>query len=354
MHRPKTKGYARPLIQRSESSMNNDTISMHFVNAALHGARRLNINVESIVSHAGIDPALLARPKARVSTEQYARFAQSLWLSTQDEHVGFDDQPRRLGTFATMCQLIIHAKTLGQALERAQQFYSLFGPDWSMTISHDVHEAHLRLHIPQAVDVDHFLTENLLMIWQGLVCWLVGRAVVIERMKFSYPQPKHVDEYSALFSARTLQFDCADTEMIFAADYLALPIRQTEETLEEFLKASPAQLLVQPHNTTSVTYRIRELLKAHIDTDMPTLDEVADLLHMSSQTVRRRLTAENKSFQGIKDNLRRDIAIHLLSAKQLSLDDVAQRTGFSETSTFHRAFKKWTGVTPGLYRQGCG
>ncbi len=332
--------------------MNSDTISIHFVNAALHGARRLNINVESIVSHAGIDPTLLSRPRARISTEQYARFAQSLWLTTQDEHVGFEDHPRRLGTFATMCQLIIHAKTLGQALERAQQFYSLFGPDWSMTISHDVHEAHLRLNIPQDADAEHFLTENLLMIWHGLASWLVKRPIVVERLKFSYPQPKHVDEYYALFSARTLLFDSSQTEINFAADYLTLPIRQTEESLEEFLKASPAQLLVQPHNTNSVTYRIRELLKAHIETEMPTLDEVADLLHMSSQTVRRRLSAENKSFQGIKDDLRRDIAIHLLSVKQLTLDDVAQRTGFSETSTFHRAFKKWTGVTPGVYRQG--
>ena len=66
---------------------------------------------------------------------------------------------------------------------------------------------------------------------------------------------------------------------------------------------------------------------------------------------RRRLAAEGKSYQGVKDALRRDAAIHLLLNPDLTLEDVAQQVGFSETSTFHRAFKKWTGVTPGLYRQ---
>ena len=70
-----------------------------------------------------------------------------------------------------------------------------------------------------------------------------------------------------------------------------------------------------------------------------------------TESLRRRLAAEGKSYQGVKDALRRDAAIHLLLNPKLTLEDVAQQVGFSETSTFHRAFKKWTGVTPGLYRQ---
>ena len=86
------------------------------------------------------------------------------WLATQDEHLGFDSNPRRLGTFATMCQLIIHAGTLGKALERGQQFYSLFGTDWSMSITHDLHEARLRVNAPLDRDIDHFITESMLMV----------------------------------------------------------------------------------------------------------------------------------------------------------------------------------------------
>ncbi|WP_313659586.1 AraC family transcriptional regulator, partial [Acinetobacter variabilis] len=226
-----------------------------------------------------------------------------------------------------------------------------FGDDWSVTLERDKHEARLVPLIPNSMDPEHFITESMLMIWHGLASWLIERRLPLERVHFSYPRPAHADEYDALFFAPVMQFDMPRTEITFAADYLDLPIRQNEETLEEFLKAAPAQLLVKFKNTNSLTSRIRDVLKSQIGEEMPTLNDVASMLYLSPQTLRRRLAAEGKSYQGVKDALRRDAAIHLLLNPDLTLEDVAQQVGFSETSTFHRAFKKWTGVTPGLYRQ---
>ena len=250
-----------------------------------------------------------------------------------------------------MCQLIIHAGTLGKALNLSSRFYRLFGEEWTISIERDTHEARMITHIPEAGDPDHFITESMLMIWHGLASWLIERRIPLERVQFAYPQPEHADEYDALFFAPVMKFDAPRTEITFAADYLELPIRQTEASLQEFLKSAPAQLLVKFKNASSLTSRIREVLKSHIGEEMPTLNEVASMLYLSPQTLRRRLASEGKSYQGVKDNLRRDTAIHLLLKPELSLEDVAQQVGFSETSTFHRAFKKWTGVTPGLYRQ---
>ncbi|MCH4248493.1 AraC family transcriptional regulator [Acinetobacter populi] len=331
--------------------MSRDTISIHFVNAALTGVKRMGLDVDNLLSHVGIEAELLRQPKARISPDQYTKFVQMLWLVTQDEHVGFDSQPRRLGTFAMMCQLIIHCKTLGEALERSTEFYRLFGDDWSVTLERDKHEARLIPLIPSDRDPDHFITESILMIWHGLASWLIERRLSLERVHFGYERPNHAEEYDALFFAPVMQFNASRTEITFAADYLDLPIRQTEETLEEFLKTAPAQLLVKFKNTNSLTNRIRDVLKSQIGEEMPTLNDVAAMLYLSPQTLRRRLAAEGKSYQGVKDSLRRDAAIHLLLRPELTLEDVAQQVGFSETSTFHRAFKKWTGVTPGLYRQ---
>ena len=331
--------------------MSRDTISIHFVNAALTGVKRLGLDIDTLLSHVGIEAELLKQPKARISPDQYTQFARMLWLVTQDEHIGFDIQPRKLGTFAMMCQLIIHCKTLGEALERSTEFYRLFGDEWSVNLERDKHEARLIPAIPPKYDPDHFVTESMLMIWHGLASWLIERRIPLERVHFSYDRPKHADEYDALFFAPVIQFNAQRTEVTFAADYLDLPIRQTEETLAEFLKSAPAGLLVKFKNTNSLTNRIRDVLKSHIGEEMPTLNDVAAMLYLSPQTLRRRLATEGKSYQGVKDALRRDAAIHLLLRHDLTLEDVAQQVGFSETSTFHRAFKKWTGVTPGLYRQ---
>lgn len=331
--------------------MNRDTISIHFVNAALTGVRQMGLDINALLSRVGIEPELLNQPKARVSPDQYTRLAQTLWLVTQDEHLGFGAHPRKLGTFSIMCQLIIHAGTLGKALELSSQFYRLFDDDWSIGIERDTHEARLVVYTPKDRDPDHFITESMLMVWHGLASWLIERRIPLERVQLAYPEPKHVDEYDALFFAPVIKFDSTRTEITFAADYLDLPIRKTDSSLHEFLKTAPAQLLVKFKNASSLTSRIREVLKSHIGEEMPTLNEVASMLYLSPQTLRRRLAGEGKSYQGVKDNLRRDTAIHLLLKPDLSLEDVAQHVGFSETSTFHRAFKKWTGVTPGLYRQ---
>ncbi|MBF7683226.1 AraC family transcriptional regulator [Acinetobacter sp. B5B] len=334
-----------------ELNVSRDTISIYFVNAALKGVKKLGMDAEALLSHVGIEAELLKQPKARISPEQYTRFVKMLWMVTQDEHAGFSPQPRKLGTFAIMCQLIIHSKTLGEALELSSQFYRLFGDDWFISVEKDKHEARFVPTIPQSDDPDHYMTESMLMIWHGLACWLIDRRIPLERVHFNYSRPEQADEYDALFFAPVIQFDMPRTEITFARDYLDLPIRQNIDTLEEFLKVGPTQLLVKFKNTNSLTSRIRDVLKSHIGEEMPTLNDVASMLYLSPQTLRRRLAAEGRSYQGVKDALRRDAAIHLLLQPKLTLEDVAQQVGFSETSTFHRAFKKWTGVTPGLYRQ---
>ena len=187
--------------------MSRDTISIHFVNAALTGVKRLGMDVETLLSHVGIEAELLRQPKARISPEQYTRFVKMLWMVTQDEHIGFDTQPRRLGTFAIMCQLIIHAKTLGDALELSTQFYKLFGDEWCVSLERDKHEARLVPLIPTEMDPNHFITESMLMIWHGLASWLIERRLPLERVHFGYPRPAHADEYDALFFAPVMQFD---------------------------------------------------------------------------------------------------------------------------------------------------
>jgi AraC-like DNA-binding protein len=81
------------------------------------------------------------------------------------------------------------------------------------------------------------------------------------------------------------------------------------------------------------------------------LEEVADMLAISPPTLRRRLAAEGRSFQALKDSVRRDAAIEELQRRDATLEQIAVRLGFSELSTFHRAFKKWTGSAPGDYRR---
>jgi len=142
--------------------------------------------------------------------------------------------------------------------------------------------------------------------------------------------------------------------VFFTRDVLQLKVAQTPLALAAFLKESPASILVKYRNDESISARIRQRLRGQSPEAWPELETLAAVLRMSYSTLQRRLQAEGLSYQRLKDNLRRDIAINLLSQPGLTVTDVAEQTGFQETSAFHRAFKKWTGVSPGAYRRSQG
>jgi AraC-like DNA-binding protein len=83
---------------------------------------------------------------------------------------------------------------------------------------------------------------------------------------------------------------------------------------------------------------------------LPGPEQVAARLSISPQTLRRKLAAERTSFQRVRDQLRRDVAVSALARGDASIEQLSERLGFSEPSAFHRAFRRWTGATPRAYQ----
>ncbi|RBJ78997.1 AraC family transcriptional regulator [Pseudomonas sp. MWU12-2534b] len=328
--------------------MRERTIASHFARAALGGARRRGHDCEPLLQRLGISPELLNQPKARIAPEQFTSLLQHLWLELDDEYLGFAHGPSKRGTFAMMCHALIHCRTLEKALQRGLLFYSLFPEAPRLSLTREGEMARLSLDDSELWDPEHFLSESLLVIWHRLGSWLIGQRIRLEQAGFSYPKPEHAAEYDLLFPC-PLVFAQQRSSLLFHSRYLGMPLLQDERTLKHFLARSPADLLSRPDEGDSLSSQLRRLL-SHDRERWPDLESVAQHLHVSPQTLRRHLREEGSSFQGLKDELRRDIAIFHLGRADLSLQQIAEHLGFSEPSAFHRAFKKWTGLTPGAYR----
>jgi AraC-like DNA-binding protein len=177
--------------------------------------------------------------------------------------------------------------------------------------------------------------------------WLVARRIPLLEVDYTAEQTN--TETSRVYQV-PIRYGQAHVGMSFEARWLDLPVVQSPQSLREFLAGSPANLIVKYRDTSSLTERIRRLLRKGLGSELPSLEEVGDALAVTPQTLRRRLRDEGRGFQQIKDELRRDAAIEYLLHTPLPLLDIANRVGFSEASTFHRAFKQWTGVAPGEYR----
>ncbi len=331
--------------------MDKITVSSHFVEAAISGARKHGVEPGYLLGLAGIPTEILGNPKARISASQYTRLIQNIWVTLQDEFMGFAEVRSKLGSFATMCYLVIHSTTLESVFHRGYAFYSLFEKPLTIELVKGEEQASLIIRSEARIDdPHHFLQESLLVIWHRFSCWLTGQRIILDEAHFDYPEPTHSADYKHLFNC-PLHFNRSDTRLIFNKKYLHLPIIQDEPALKEFLKSSPADLLAKPDDSNTYAARIRAILGKDLSQPLPDFEFVASQVNVSPQTLRRRLKDENTSFQEIKDHMRRDTAIYFLCRHDFTINEIAFKVGFTEPSTFHRAFKKWTGLTPGEYRE---
>jgi AraC-like DNA-binding protein len=187
-------------------------------------------------------------------------------------------------------------------------------------------------------------------IWLRFCGWLIGQHIDVTGAACAGPRPAFTAGVRHFFPC-PVQYDQPANSVTFSVRHLEVPIVRDEAQLEAFLHLAPYHLVIQPQaSTLSITHRIREILGDDFRRELPSFEELTQLLHMSARTLRRRLEREGTSYQRIKDNARRDIAISLLSRDGLTVSEVAEQTGFSDPSAFHRSFKKWTGQSPGSYR----
>ena len=328
------------------------TVAMCFVAAALESVRARHMDADRLLAQVGLSPGLLQAPQARVSAKHYGELWRLVALTLDDEFFGQDSRRMKVGSFAMLVHAVLGCKNLGAALERSLRFYGLILDDIAGSLVRDGSEARIVLREREPGALPRvFGHEVLLMLLHGVACWLVGRRIPILWAQFGYPEPPHSAEYRLMYCTR-LAYGKSNTAIAFGADYLGLPIVQNERSVKDFLRTAPESILVKYKNGSSLTARIRRRLRQLLPGDVPDFDRLSAELNMTTATLRRRLHEEGASYQGIKDQLRRDLAISYLSHSDRNVMDIALELGFSERSAFHRAFRKWTGASPGEFRRG--
>jgi len=352
-------GMSKTHIQpRRSAHTTRNTVCMHYVRAACKRASDAGLNADECLIYAGLQPSLLCEPQARISALRYEKLVGYIALQLNDELLMLGGIARsRLGCFNLMCQLVIHEPTLRTAILRCLQFYNLLWGDIHLRLSTDSNNnsedplAYLSIHYTDpTMDQDNTTTDCALVLLHRLFSWLTNKQLPLHHVSYLCAKPSHHQEHSRLYRC-PVEYSSAKNALVFPKQLLASPTVQTRDTLVSFLKGAPGNLMVSPNNEKSMTAEIRAVLSKSLHSTPPSLEKIAAELHTTAQTIRRKLKKNNTSYQEIKDQLRQDSAINFLCNSSMAINDIASRLGFSEPSTFHRAFKKWTGTTPGAYRR---
>lgn len=324
-----------------------DTISIHLVREALLQSCAPGAATVEALSKVGIDPALLEQPDARVPATAYARLWRLLARRMDDEFFGMDPRKLKSGSLAFLCRAAMAQSSLDASLQTGLGFLSLMLEQMPAQLVRQQSLAEIVLLEPEPKRAFTYFTYW--MIVHGVACWLAGRRIPILAIELRCPQPDFCDDYRVMFSDN-LRFDRPRTRMIFAADCLDLPIKRSPEELKRFLAHAPANILVKYRDPASLATRIKNDLRHMPANTWPETEGLAANLCISASTLRRRLADEGQTYQGLKDSVRKELAIVWLAEADISFVEIAVRLGFADVSSFYKAFRKWSGSNPGHYR----
>lgn len=287
--------------------------------------------------------------QGRVTLDQIVCLYQLAAVETGDEMMGLWGRPIRPRALQHLLTSVREATSLTSALYRFSTFWNLLLDDYQFTLTETDNVLELALQPQGEGPVQRFGHMMILKLAHGLLSWLAKQEAPVKEVGFAFESPAFAQDYAVIFPA-AVTFERPATFISFDLEMLGpVQLRSTAE-LDLFLENAPRDWIFTRSREHTQSLRVRSYL-SQTGWENANLTKAAYSMHMTPRTLIRKLEADGTSFQSIKDDLRRDIAIRHLSMGQESVEAIAHEVGFSSAANFHRAFQRWTGNTPTSYRR---
>jgi len=324
------------------------SVSASITLAVLHAASRMGLVRSQLMSECGLSDNQLSDPDARVPFSTQERLWQALSRMPHGEPglaLGSNLAP---GPFSVLGYLLQSSPTLGDALAAGLRYQRLVGEGGEVQLREQGDELQL-LYRPLHPDLPATRTRVLAL----MACWVQMFQPLLNewqllRAQFVHAQPADLQTYQAVFAC-PLQFAAADYGLVLPRSLADAPLIQANPPLQNLLRQH-AEALLARLPSAGLSARVVALLGEQLARGEPDRAELARHLHLSERTLQRRLADEGCNYQQLLNDTRRQLAEYHLNSGKLPAAEIALLLGYSEPSVFFRAFRQWTGLTPGEYR----
>ncbi|HEX6244617.1 MAG TPA: AraC family transcriptional regulator [Polyangiales bacterium] len=319
-------------------------VSTLFVRILLTELRRRAWAGTQLIEEGLIDPEMLSARQDTISPDLWSKLLLRVVEMTRDPGFGLSfGQSASPSMLHTLGPLIGACSTLRESIAAVQRYQPLLSANttWALEEHRDVARLYCRdaLEDPSARRTS---VEATLAFAYGIGRELV--AVGSDEVWFEHAAPDYAQRYGRAFRC-PVRFGQPRNALVFSRRLLDLRLPHGDLALREVLEAHAAALLDE-RGGQRMSSRVRALLRAEANLCHVSGSYVAARLKTKTRTLRRLLAAEQMTLSGLVTEAQADIAKRALSAKAVSIKEVAHDLGYSEASAFHRAFKRWTGMTP--------
>ena len=308
------------------------------------------LDAESIFKKHGVYPSTLFNPNARVSDLLIGRVIAEAAEQSGDASFGVKEAkyflPSHIGPlgFAWLA-----STTLQSALERLQRYIKVIHEKLQVTIDYSQDGLVVSIHVDTHTACAYHRDTSHLAVLTRMCRFVSGDEWNPRLVTIAHPPPADTSYY--------FQFFCCPVE--FNAEKNSLHI--DKEQAEKRLSGSNKQLaMLNDHivvrylasqSKGDIVNRVKTAILENLGQGSVTETTIAQALHTSTRNLARKLSADNTSFKAVLLEIRSELASQYINDATLTLTEISYQLGFSEISSFSRAYKRWTGQSPSEARK---
>lgn len=310
----------------------------------------LGIAPEPLLAEFDLDLAAFTDPENRVPYRTVARLFDRCVEATSCHHFGLLVGSRAgLSSLGVVGYLASSAPNVGTALGFLRQLNSVADAGGAVTL--DCRESIVSLGydvVEPGLEHTGQLAAAAIAIGLNILRSLCGPQWQPHDVQFSFAAPRALAAFRKVFGLPP-RFDQERSAISFQARWLANPPPGADPILHRMMKDRAEELLAD--HADDVVGRVRRLLRATVTTSRCSIDDAATTLRISTRTLKRRLLAAGTTFQELRDEVQYELACQLLRDTTIPTGQIASIVGYSESSAFNRAFRRWAGVPPAEWRR---
>ena len=326
-------------------------MAVSFLQSLFDVVRNTPISQEALLDAADLKLILSEDNCQRISGNEYCYLLDVASAKCKDVdfglHVGEAIKPGHYGVLGYAC---MSSRTFEEIVGRMQRYQYLVSDIGANTIQQQGDTIQFQFECNTSPYPPRQLAEEHLA---GIVTFFhwIGRAdKAPTRVHFQHSTPDNINEHKRIFACPVL-FDQAETAIYFPAAYLTEALPQADSTVSKMMDSYAEELLAKLPKGEGLLDQTEVALAELLQNGEPSLEGLASHLGINIRSLQRRLKEFNLSYHGLLEKIRHQHALSYIHQERLSLTDIAFLLGFSEQSSFQRAFKRWTGETPGRFRK---
>lgn len=325
-------------------------VSVSILSQMFSYLKSLRIDTSALLASLGLDPAALGDPDARIAIDEYISIEEEAARVAADPYFGLHmGEFAEAGSWSILGYMMMNCRTLGEAFEKSAKYYRIIGDLIEGRVSLRKGKVKVALTVPpNAPALSRHCYESVISSSVTMMRTLSGIDISPLEVGFSYPEPESRREYDRIFRC-PVAFGQSETSMTIDPAIARIGVLYANPALLERIEDYAREFLSSLEEGESASRRATRLILAKLADESLSIRSVARDMSMSVRTFQARLGAEGRRFGELVSDVRRNLAEKYLR-EGFSVEEITCLLGFSEASVFRKAFKKWTGLTPGEFR----